>query len=90
LFVNLTYQPKQRLSEILKRLKLHEVIYSKFVEGVTSGDTLRLGVQAMRKLNYSELDLPKAWVKTFERLFSEVYRKENITQHALRLFNSTL
>ena len=47
LFANLTFQPKQNLLEKLKILKLHEIIYSKFVEGATTGDTLRLGVQSM-------------------------------------------
>ena len=70
LFANLTFQPKQNLLEKLKILKLNEIIYSKFVEGATTGDTLRLGVQSMSKLNYRELELSKAWVKTFEKMFS--------------------
>lgn len=74
LLANLTFQPRPELLERLKKLGLHNILYTKFVESVKTGDTLRLAVQVMSKLNYRSLELQKAWVRTFERLFSEAYQ----------------
>lgn len=88
LFSNLTFQPKKSILEKLEQLKLHDTVYSKFVEGAKISDSLRLGLQVLSKLQLQSVEIKKPWIDSIAKHFGEESMKASITSHALRLFNS--